>query len=924
MTPNSNSQPGLFGARALLSFFLTTAFLAASAQGQQYQVIHQFFPAPAQPYAGLIQGSDGNFYGTTQSGGAGNNGTVFKMNASGTVTTLQSFAGSDGAQPYAGLVEGSDGNFYGTTVYGGAADNGTVFKMDSSGVVTTLHSFAGSDGAFPIAGLIQGSDGNFYGTTFRGGASNNGTVFKVDSSGAVTTLHSFAGQPLDGAFPYSGLIQGSDGNFYGTTYQGGTANNGTVFKMNFLGVVTTLHSFAGQPLDGAQPYAGLIQGSDGNFYGTTLFGGAADNGTVFKMNSLGTTVTTLHSFAGQPLDGAFPYAGLVQGPDGNFYGATVEGGTTGVGAVFKMDASGIVTALHSFAGSDGAQPYAGLIQVSDGNFYGTTLSGGTADNGTVFKMDASAAVTTLYSFAASDGMNPSAALVQGTDRNFYGTTDWGGTTGNGTVFKMDASGVVTTLHFFAGSDGTRPYAGVIQGSDGNFYGVTVTGGANNNGTVFKMNASGVLTTLYSFTGQPLDGAIAQGRLIQGSDGNFYGTTHFGGTNNDGTVFKMDASGTLTTLHSFAGSEGAQPYAGLIQGNDGNFYGTTQFGGADGNGTVFKMDAAGGVTTLHSFAALPSDDGARPRCGLIQGSDGNFYGTAQLGGATGNGTVFKVDSSGAVTTLHAFTGSDGSQPTGQLIQGNDRNFYGTTVIGGASNSGTVFKMNASGVVTTLHSFAGQPSDGSGPVAGLIQASDGSFYGTTYGGGTADSGTVFRINITPPPVQLLGVVSRKTHGSAGAYDINLPLTSAPGIECRSGGANGDYTLVFTFVSALTNVGGANVTSGTGSVSSSNIDSNDAHNYIANLTGVTNAQSITVSLTNVTDSAGNFSVAVSASMGVLLGDVNASGRVDAADVSLVRQQTLQSITNSNFRNDLNASGRIDAADVSIARQQTLTSLP
>jgi hypothetical protein len=175
-----------------------------------------------------------------------------------------------------------------------------------------------------------------------------------------------------------------------------------------------------------------------------------------------------------------------------------------------------------------------------------------------------------------------------------------------------------------------------------------------------------------------------------------------------------------------------------------------------------------------------------------------------------------------------------------------------------------------------------------------------------------------------VQLVSVVSRKLHGSAGTFDVDLPLTGPRGIECRSGGANGNYTMVFIFTNPLTSVGRTSVTSGSGTVVSSNIDSNDAHNYIVNLTGVTNAQTITVSLSNVADSSGDFSSAVSASMGVLLGDVNASGRVDAADVSLVRQQTLQPVTNSNFREDVNASGRIDAGDVSIARQQALTSLP
>jgi hypothetical protein len=189
--------------------------------------------------------------------------------------------------------------------------------------------------------------------------------------------------------------------------------------------------------------------------------------------------------------------------------------------------------------------------------------------------------------------------------------------------------------------------------------------------------------------------------------------------------------------------------------------------------------------------------------------------------------------------------------------------------------------------------------------------------------AGTGQTLIEHYTAPSVQLNAVVSRKTHGNAGPFDVDLPITGNPGIECRSGGPNGDYTVVFNFANPLANVAGASVTNGTGSVVSDNIDPTDTHRYVVNLTGIANVQVITISLTNVADSAGNFSSAVSAQMGVLLGDVNASRRVDAADVSLVRQQTLQPVTSSNFRADINASGRIDAADVSIARQQTLTSL-
>ncbi len=236
-------------------------------------------PDGAGPWAGLTQGTDGNFYGTTTSGGANDGGTVFKITPTGELTTLYSFDFSHGFGPFAGLVQGSDGNFYGSTYEGGADDLGVVFKITSSGTLTTLHSFAVADGTGPVAGLIQATDGNFYGTTEGGGAYDDGTVFKITPSGTLTTLDSFGGG--DGASPWAGLVQASDGNFYGTTLLGnGFYNYGTVFKITPSGTLITLHSFDGS--DGQRPYAGLVQASDGNFYGTTYLG-AFGYGTVFRL-----------------------------------------------------------------------------------------------------------------------------------------------------------------------------------------------------------------------------------------------------------------------------------------------------------------------------------------------------------------------------------------------------------------------------------------------------------------------------------------------------------------------------------------------------------------------------------------------------------------------------------------------------------------
>jgi uncharacterized repeat protein (TIGR03803 family) len=719
-----------------------------------------------------------------------------------------------------------------------------------------------------------------------------------------------------------------------------------------------LHAFSGT--DGAAPIAGLVQGDDGNFYGTTEFGGSlyvdasADVGgfgTVFKITPSG-QFTSLHSFTGTT-DGSYPWAGsLAQGADGNFYGTTFKGfglgsGTDGAGTIFVITPSGQLTTLHGFAEADGTLPEAGLVQAPDGTWYGTTFSGGAVTvqglnggvDGTAFKFDAATGTyTVLHEFGGVDGAGPTGSLIQDTKGYLYGVTFQGGLVYAGNVFKLNpADGTSDSLHDFFISDGWYPDAGLLMGSNDILYGTTLNGGfettsssEGTNGLIFNISTSGLFNVQYEFTGTN-DGSEPAAPLIQGSDGNFYGTATGGDAigaaaqdpegyalYNCGVVFKTTSSGAPTIIYSFTGPDGCYPGP-IVEGADGNFYGTTLVGGPainetthnNGYGTIFKVTPAGQLTTLYIFSG---PDGDKPLA-IVQGSDGNFYGTTSVGGpafngtTVGYGTIFKLTPAGQLTTLYSFSGPDGATPLAGLIQASDGNFYGTTSAGGQSNDGTVFKVTPAGELTTLHTFPG--SDGAIPEGPLLEDNAGNFYGTAMRGGLDDLGVVFRLAISPP-VQLTGIVSRKVHGTAGSFDVDL--TNGNGIECRSGAANGDYTIVFSFANPLSSVTSVSVTSGTGSVASSNIDSNDANNYIVNLTGVTNAQTITVSLTNVTDSAGNFSSALSASMGVLIGDVNSSRRVDAADVSSVRQQTLQTIDATDFRNDINASGRIDAADVFI----------
>ncbi len=383
----------------------------------------------ANPYDGLVQGSDGNFYGTTYGTGSGPsaNGTVFKISPGGVLTSLWSFTGgNDGANPQAGLVQGSDSNFYGTTAWGGASGYGTVFRISPSGSLTNLWEFTGgNDGANPMAGLVQGIDSNFYGTTPYGGATGNGTVFRTTPSGSLSNLWSFTGGN-DGANPMAGLLQGGDGNFYGTTYGSGSGPSayGTVFRISPSGSLTSLWSFTGGN-DGSYPWAALVQGSDSNFYGTASYGGAYGAGTAFRI-SPGGSLTNLWSFTGGN-DGATPQAGLVLGIDSNFYGTTSSGGASGSGTVFRISPSGNLTNLWSFTGcADGANPMAGLVQGSDSNFYGTTYGSGNGPStyGTVFKFSVSSPLPPVAMFTANPTSGAALLTVTFTDTSSNSPTSW--------------------------------------------------------------------------------------------------------------------------------------------------------------------------------------------------------------------------------------------------------------------------------------------------------------------------------------------------------------------------------------------------------------------------------------------------------------------------------------------------------------------
>lgn len=369
-------------------------------------------------------------------------------------------------------------------------------------------------------------------------------------------------------------------------------------------------------------------------------------------------------------------------------------------------------------------------------------------------------VSTTVSFSSTNGIHPSAALIVGNDGNFYGTTEYGGATGGyGTVFKMTPTGGLATLVTFKNNNGAYPTAGLVQGNDGNFYGTTSEGGTHGGfGTVFKITSAGALTILYSFDN--INGANPYGGLVLDAGGNLYGTTGYGGPYTDqdvnglgyGTIFKIATNGTFTTLYAFTGlDDGYYPLTGLVPGNDGNFYGTTAeadtFGDpAFGAGTVFRVSSGGVFTNLITFN---NDNGANPYAGLVQGGDGNFYGTTYNGGTANAGTVFQMTPAGILNTLVSFNNDNGANPYGALVPAPDGTLYGTTELGGANDYGTIFQVTPAGALNSLISF-NYFSNGADPTAGLVRSSDGTFYGTTYSGGSRGGGTIFHLTVPMPPV------------------------------------------------------------------------------------------------------------------------------------------------------------------------------
>ncbi len=703
----------------------------------------------AYPKGGLIQLRDGRFFGTTFAGGATDNGTVFVFTTNGTaeetdLDTVIEFTGNSGphhgSSPLGALVQGADGNLYGTTYSTNlglqAFGFGTVFRMTPGGVLTTFATFDRNNGAQPAAGLVIGGDGSFYGTARSGGSLGFGTLFKLTPGGELSTLVNFTGSGINGSEPVASLFENTDGNFYGTTAEGGSADLGTVFKMTPGGDLTTVATFygfsGGGPVNGEAPRTSIVRGADGSLYGATA-------SSLFKLNPDDTSAVVAQTYL---LAGGSTHGDLAQDVAGNLYATARSAGAFGFGYIFRSTPAGTLTKLVDFSGNGiankGAFPEHGLVRGSDGQFYGTTASGGAANWGTVFKMatDGTTGGTTLTTLVEFTGTTAAPQIFQNTApitiTNGQPSSPYPSQI---TVPALTAplAKVRVTLHGFShtwpddvrvllvsptgrqvqlmsDTGGTADVAGLdITFDDAAATGLPPTPAAIVAGGTFRPTSADTTnfqnpapagpyaTTLQTFAGDTAAGTWS-----------LYVFDRF--TGSDAGQFSGGWSIELTPEDTRGGNP-----AGVVQGNDGDFYGVTAAGGAHGAGTVFKVTPGGALTTLWDFGAAGAGGGRIPVARLLKDADGSFYGTTTYGGAFDAGTVFKVTPGGVLTTLLDFTEAENGRPSrGALIRGSDGNLYGTK--SGPDTGGAVYRVVMAGAPLVSNATSAPP----GTTTAVLQA------------------------------------------------------------------------------------------------------------------------------------------------------------------------------------------------------------
>ena len=654
------------------------------------------------------------------------------------------------------------------------------------------------------ARLIRLSDGFFYGVSRGGGGNGAGVIYRVAADGTIATLADF---PPTGGLHKGALVSDGRGFLWGTTYSGGAERWGAIYKYELAtGTLSMVIQFKASEVavKGGSPFAGLVADGVGYLWGTTNQGGAANVGTVFKLNPITGVLRTVAEFTGTAgsVPGANPMGGMVRDGAGFLWGTTSNGGPFS-GTVFKVNIStGIVTNVANFDGLNGGGPESELVADGSGFLWGTAHFNGSNSAGTIFKVRiATGELTKVVDFTGTLGVAPGSAPAAGLVRDraglLWGTTTMGGSDNAGTVFKIHpGTGVFTSVMEFPASvtpdQGFSPDSTLAADGAGKLWGTTRYGGMQDRGTLFRVDpVSGQTTTIREFTGAADGiGPIGAGAGVsEGAGGMLWGTTYLGGPKNYGTIYIANpTTGQLRAIHQFTGASGpvrgAFPRSTLRKDGTGFFWGTTVGGGASNLGTVFKINIqTGAFTSVAEFGGTSASPGTAagsyPEGDVVQDGLGNVWGTTQTGGTANKGTIFKINTrTGQLVTVVNFTGQEGAapghQPEAGLCLDGAGFLWGTALFGGTESGGVVFKVHiGTGGFTSVASFTGPTGAiiGRNPRASLVRDGAGFLWGTTSGGGPDFEGTIFKVNIA-------------TGALSTVLSFTYPNGAAPGSEPYAG--------------------------------------------------------------------------------------------------------------------------------------------
>ncbi len=606
-------------------------------------------PVAAETMSGVIEASDGRLYGTTSAGGGNEGGTLFGINKDGSgfalVHEFAAFSPFDGFQPAAEPLESSDGGLYVATRFGGLENAGTVCRINKNGSgFSILHHFPATgtnDGRIPNSRLAEGQGGYLYGTTEAGGMFGDddlftgvGVVYQVKSDGdEYSVVRRFEGGINDGIRPRNVLV-GTDGNLYGTSQNAGyAANVDGIFRMGTAGSSFSLiYTWVAADNQTVQ-LNGIFQSTDGNIYGTSAAGGSSGVGQAFKVRPNGTQFQSLHEFSSTGADGSYPTT-LLRDSDATLYGATLSGGATDSGTIYRLQPDGSYSILHEFVAPSGIPQ--GLTAASDGFLYGSSYR-----LREIFRLSKDGSDYTVLTTLSGA---PVGSLIEGTDFLLYGVTEDGGAGSGGSIFRLNVDGTdVQEVHSFTNNAGSPVGpAGIVEASDGKLYGTSLRGGANDQGMVFRLNKDGSqYQVLFSFVA-PLGMLVSPNPLMEATDGYLYGATRLGGGNGQGSIYRMSKGGSNEFLHAFTSDRG-RPVGQLVEGPGGWLYGVTEDSGDFEGGHLFRF-RLGSVSTVHVLYHFGNGiSGRNPGGGLVVNSSNEIVGTTREGGfSSGFGTIFKVE------------------------------------------------------------------------------------------------------------------------------------------------------------------------------------------------------------------------------------------------------------------------------------------